>query len=233
MKISLSGDRFLRLKVLGIIGCVDGLCCSLSFHLVKFLLIVASSLIKKPPLSNEVLQYIERNTWIFLILYILLNFLAACFKLVFREIERLGYFFLAVTALLYAGGMGFWMKVHGFSLKIFFLLFFFVLWNLSWVSRVASLKVSLILSKNVSKEDYFPPILLRNLPRLLAYFKRRPASLFIGIFMILIILCAIFLAFGKESIAGKLANGSYLCLTTGVLIDFIQIILKRRSDPQE
>jgi hypothetical protein len=120
-----------------------------------------------------------------------------------------------------------------FNLAIpYFIVFLLFLWILT----------KLLILSNISYnsevlQDWTPPIVYRFLkknkhkmeairPFSIKEFKKNPSHFFIIAFMVLLIICAVFLTFNPEKSAEKLASTAYIFLIIGVVIE-VYMTIKR------
>lgn len=204
----------------------DFLICAFSFFLAKYLFDFLSPLIGKPPVAFEAWQYLKGHGLGLWLVYAFLNYVLSSLKLILNRSWKLGWPSLCLSTGIYLIWLSYWIEKQGFALKTFFLFSFFVLLSIGIVWRLLILKKLL----EVDWESWLHPSLLKAFQRSRAYFKEKPSGLFFVFFMILLTCCVSLLALNQISIAEKLADGAYLSLTMGVLVEFVQVIRDRNKD---
>ena len=65
------------------------------------------------------------------------------------------------------------------------------------------------------------------------YFTDRPSALFVIPFMVMMILCAVFIAAKRENTAEDIADWAYITIVFGVLLDFIHMMVHRSSEDRQ
>lgn len=112
------------------------------------------------------------------------------------------------------------------NLALIYLIFFLIIWG--GINRL------IVIDTANGAEEILPPIIYKSLtkymPKVRAYIKETPSAPFIIGFMILLVICAIFLIFKQEGAAEELANIAYFSLVIGVGIEVYQSIKHGERD---